>query len=257
MKLAATDFDGTFCPFHPDSLMSGKVPAENLEAVKKWQAAGNKFGIATGRSYGLIKYSIDEYPGLAVDFLVCNNGAVSVDGKGNLLHAQTIPDKVMHSLLDLPVVQQEDVPLIIFTKWKSYTLHPEAAIPVSLVPMITMDEARALTGTVQLSLKLRTPEEAQSVADDIEEKYPVLACNINRSYVDVNAAVVGKGWGIRRMIEAAGWEPQKILTIGDDKNDLPMLDEFSGYTVASAKPFMKERAAGVYDSVAAMLWAHQ
>lgn len=257
MKLAATDFDGTFCPFHEKSLMSGRVPAENLAAVQEWQDAGNKFGIATGRSYELIRHSLDEYPGLSVDFLVCNNGAVSVDGKGNLLHAQVISDEVMHGLLSLPIVQNEEVPLITFTKWKSYTLRPEASIPVELVPMITMDEARSLTETVQLSLKFRTPEEAQSVADDIEDKYPMLTCNINRSYIDVNAAPSAKGWGIRRMVEAVGWQPQKILTIGDDKNDLPMLEEFSGYTVASAMPFMKKRAAGVYDSVAAMLRAHQ
>lgn len=257
MKLVATDFDGTFCPFPKNSLMSGKVPAENLEAVQKWQTAGNIFGIATGRSYELIKYSIDEYPTLSVDFLVCNNGAVSVDKKGNLLHAQTIPDEVMRSLLELPIVQKEDMRLIVFTKWKSYTLHPEASIPVALIPVLPMSEAKALTGTVQLSLKLGMPEEAQSVADDIEKRYPMLTCNINRSYIDVNAAPVNKGWGIRKMIEAAGWKPQRILTIGDDKNDLPMLDEFSGYTVASAKPFMKERAAGVYNSVATMLLANQ
>ena len=49
MKIAATDFDGTLCP------IGEPIPEENIRAIKAWQAAGNKFGIATGRGLSLIR----------------------------------------------------------------------------------------------------------------------------------------------------------------------------------------------------------
>lgn len=58
MKLAATDFDGTFAPHRQP------VPASNIEAVAKWQAAGHKFGICTGRGLSLIEFEIRKYPEL-------------------------------------------------------------------------------------------------------------------------------------------------------------------------------------------------
>ena len=75
MKLAATDFDGTFAPHRQP------VPASNIEAVAKWQAAGNKFGICTGRGLSLIEFELRKYPALHPDYLVCNNGAVIVNDR--------------------------------------------------------------------------------------------------------------------------------------------------------------------------------
>ena len=76
MKIAATDFDGTLCP------IGEPIPEENIRAIKAWQEAGNKFGIATGRGLSLIREAVEKYEDLKLDFLVCNNGAVSLDAQG-------------------------------------------------------------------------------------------------------------------------------------------------------------------------------
>ena len=55
MKLVATDFDGTFCSY------GGGVSEANLAAVKKWQEAGHKFGINTGRGISLSDMEIEKY----------------------------------------------------------------------------------------------------------------------------------------------------------------------------------------------------
>jgi hydroxymethylpyrimidine pyrophosphatase-like HAD family hydrolase len=42
MKILGSDFDGTF--------NCGGIGEDKINAVKKWRAAGNKFGIVSGRS---------------------------------------------------------------------------------------------------------------------------------------------------------------------------------------------------------------
>ena len=49
------------------------------------------------------------------------------------------------------------------------------------------------------------------------------------------------------------WTGAKVFAVGDESNDLPMIKKFGGYTVATAKDFVKREAAQVFDSVGAML----
>lgn len=61
-----------------------KVMAEDSEAIRKWQQAGNLFVIVTGRA----KESLDKYldkDGIKPDYYVTNNGSVIYDAQGNVL----------------------------------------------------------------------------------------------------------------------------------------------------------------------------
>lgn len=250
MKIAATDFDGTLCP------IGEPIPAENIKAIKAWQAAGHKFGIATGRGLTLIREALARYADWQPDFLVCNNGAVSVDGAGKMIHCQAIAPEVLQGVLAMPIMQEESHSLLVFTARSVRSIRPNPDIPAGLVPPITAAEALALPDVVQLSIKLATPAEAQQVCDEIRTAYPSLGGNINRSYLDINAVEADKGWGLQQMLADSGWQGSELLVIGDDKNDLPMIERFAGFTVATAKPFMHEAASKVYPTVGAMLLAN-
>ena len=249
MKIAATDFDGTFRP------IDQPVPEENLAAVRAWQAAGHKFGIATGRGLPLIEEGLAPYD-IRVDFLVCNNGAVSVDADRRMIHCLPIPSAVVKQLLDLPAVRENDLPLLIFTAREAYSIRPNPAMSMALVRPLTFEAAPLLSDVVQVSMKLNTPEEAQQVSDDIHAHFPMLGGNINRSYLDINRAEADKGWGLMKMMEDGPWRGRELLVIGDDKNDLKMIRRFHGFTVRTARPFMQDAACGVYDTVGSMLRDH-
>ena len=249
MKIAATDFDGTFCP------IGQPIPAENLEAVHQWQEAGHKFGIATGRGYSLIAQALEPYD-LTVDYLVCNNGAVSLDGVGNMLHCHAIPKDVLRELLTVPAIHDSERPLIVFSSSQAYSVRPNPEMKETDVERIGLDDVLDLEQVVQVSIKLTTPEEAQQVSDTIQQAYPLLGGNINRSYLDINRREAEKGWGLMQMTAAGDWQGSEILTIGDDKNDLPMIERFGGFTMTTAMPFMKEAAVKAYDSVGQMLLEH-
>ena len=179
MKIAATDFDGTLCP------IGEPIPAENIKAIKAWQAAGHKFGIATGRGLTLIREALARYADWQPDFLVCNNGAVSVDGAGKMIHCQAIAPEVLQGVLAMPIMQEESHSLLVFTARSVRSIRPNPDIPAGLVPPITAAEALALPDVVQLSIKLATPAEAQQVCDEIRTVYPSLGGNINRSYLEL------------------------------------------------------------------------
>ena len=50
-----------------------------------------------------------------------------------------------------------------------------------------------------------------------------------------------------------GWEGAEIFAIGDEINDLPMIEAFNGFTVDTAREEIKQKARCAYTSVGAML----
>ncbi|WP_432646203.1 HAD-IIB family hydrolase [Mitsuokella sp.] len=250
MKLAATDFDGTFCPIHEP------VPQSNIDAVKRWQAAGNKFGICTGRGLSLIDFELQKYPDLQPDYLVCNNGAVIVDKKKEILTSLTFPCEMLQGLLAMPLIHETNNPMRILTETDMYLLDIPTAMEFGLnIPMekVTFAKAREMPKVVQVSMRCATVEEAQETTAKVRAKYPEIIGNINRNYVDLNLKEANKRDGLRRLLKVTKWQPEEIFFIGDDQNDLPAVEYFQGYTVETAQPFMKEAAKAVYPSVGDML----
>ena len=61
MKLIGSDFDGT--------LNHGGIDEEKLQAIRHWRAAGNKFGVVSGRGPDFVK-ELKEKLGDQFDFLI-------------------------------------------------------------------------------------------------------------------------------------------------------------------------------------------
>lgn len=250
MRLAATDFDGTFCP-HGEP-----IPQKNIEAVRRWQEAGHKFGICTGRGLGLIQYALAPYPELRPDYLVCNNGGVLVDGAGKILQSFVLPAKMRDDMFALPVLRETHHPLRLLTERAMFTLDTGAEVPFGLpieMPVISFDEVKKFPDVVQISLRCDTVEEALATTRAVEAAFPDIVGNINRNYIDFNRREANKRDGVRHLLQVTGWQPEKVFFIGDDRNDLPAIEYFKGCTVATAADFMKEAASAVYPTVGAML----
>lgn len=251
MKLAATDFDGTFCPIR------AAVPEENLAAVRKWQAAGHKFGINTGRGIQLIGLELEKYETLAPDFLICNNGAVIVDGRGEILASLVYPQDVLAGVLSLPQFAEGRDPLLVITERETFSLrpNPDVELGIGVMPEVTLAAAKAMPGVVQLSMRCETTEAAEAVARAVHDAFPQFVGNINRNYLDLNLEGADKAAGIARLLAVTGWQvaPEDLFVIGDDKNDLPAIERYHGYTVETAADFMKQAARAVYPTVGDML----
>ena len=252
MKLVATDFDGTFCSY------GGGVPEANLAAVKKWQEAGHKFGINTGRGISLIDMEIEKYEGLAPDFLICNNGAVVTDGERNILASLRFPQALTAGVLQLLREKRGDAPMLVVTERESLAIGgnlSDAALGLPDMPSTTQEKAMRRDDIVQISLNCGTQENALATEAMVRASFPQLRGNINRGYLDLNLQEADKKNGIARLLQVTGWQVAEgdLFVIGDDRNDLPAIEAYHGYTVATAPDFMKKAAKKVYESVAQMM----
>ena len=78
----------------------------------------------------------------------------------------------------------------------------------------------------------------------------------NGCSVDIVPAGVSKSQGINKLLELMNWQDAEVYAIGDESNDLPMLEAFDGFTVDTARDAIKARAREVYAGVGAMLAAN-
>ena len=73
--------------------------------------------------------------------------------------------------------------------------------------------------------------------------------------MDVCAAGNTKATGLAHLQECLGWQQHPLYVIGDDLNDLSMIERFQGFAMASGNPLVKETAQAIFPSVGAMLEA--
>ena len=254
LKLVASDFDGTL-------FRERNISAEDLAAIKSWQAAGNKFGIVTGRCYQMLTSQLSDFD-LTLDFAICDNGAIIFDGAGKVLFETAIPPKVLLELMNEPYVAQNSLHFLfeaadeVFcvgvkenswvmrekSRWEFFLTFTDAAQVPALPKKIN-----------QMALGFETPEAAQFAADLLNRKYSKeIFAQRNTYSLDIVTAGINKGAGVAKLLELTDWRGE-VIVIGDEANDLPMIKRFGGCTVSSAKEYVQREATAVFDSVGAML----
>ncbi len=247
MKIAITDFDGTLKPFDT------KIPPSTIEAVQRWRAAGNKFGIATGRELNMLNHDLRHYD-ITTDFLICVNGSVVFDKDRNILQSIRIERRLKERLSELPLIRDSDYAMICFCERQSFSLRADSDyVPTEIAPPIDWRDVIERDDVVQFGIKFRSTEQAEDAQLLIEREIPELGGNRNRIFLDINVKPVDKRFGVESLLEKMTWRGNELFVIGDDKNDLPMISAFNGYTVSRAPEFMHSAARKVYDSVGDML----
>ena len=251
-KVAASDFDGTL-------YRDEKISAEDLSAIKSWRSTGNKFGIVTGRAFVMLEKHLHDFA-LEVDFVICDNGAIIYDGNGRVLFESELPKNILRDILNEPSVQSTfhfafeaaDKIFCARVKESSWVLREKNRwdFPLSIVDAAQIDTLPKIN---QLALDFASPDAAQVAAETLNKKFgDVIHAQKNTHSVDIVTAGINKAQGVENLLRLRNWRGAKVFAIGDESNDLPMIRYFNGYTVSTAKDFVK-REATVVESVGAML----
>ena len=251
-KVAASDFDGTL-------FINQQISVENLLAIKKWRAAGNKFGIVTGRAYIMLPHHLEEF-GLEIDFAICENGAIIHDGSGKVIFETELPKKVLKAIINEPLASKSlhfafeaaEKVYCANVKPTSWLLREQARwkLPLEIIDVAQIDDLPRIN---QLALNFESLETAQNAADILNKKYgDVIFAQKNTVSLDIVIAGMNKAKGVENLLKVMNWDA-KAYVIGDESNDLPMIRHFGGYTVATAKDFVKREASAIFESVGAML----
>ncbi|MDF2564441.1 MAG: HAD-superfamily hydrolase, subfamily [Massilibacillus sp.] len=253
LKVAASDFDGTL-------FIDNTICPENVEGVRKWRAAGNKFGVVTGRDYGMLVPQLD-YFGISYDFAVCNNGAIIFGENGKVLYQAEIPEQALYVVATHPCVadslhvafSQAERSCIYREREGSWMVR-EAKQWQFLLKMIEIAEIHELSRVHQIALGFASLDGAAEAARQINLLFgdTVYACQ-NRGSVDITPIGIDKSKGIEKLLELKAWQDAEVHVIGDEINDLPMMHKFNGYAVESARAVIKREVKRSFASVGSML----
>ena len=256
MKIAASDYDGTL--FRND-----EIAAEDARGVHAWRAAGHKFGVVTGRDYGMLVPQLHHY-GVEFDYAVCNNGGIIHDAAGHVLHQEKIAARVLHAIVAEPGVRRS-LHFAFSAPGRTFLCHDREGSWIMReaeqwdfpVVKITEEEIVKLPDIHQFSLGYDDPQEAAEVASILKAKYGAdVHAYPNRGSVDITPPDGSKRNGIEKLKQVMGWQGAVVYAIGDEVNDLPMIEAYRGFTVDTARDVIKAKARASYASVGAMLEAN-
>lgn len=243
MKLLASDYDGTL-------RMKDKVDMATIDAIKRFRAAGNIFGIATGRCIDLVKCELDGQE-IPYDFIVGNNGGTIVDKAGNVLENNLIEPKLATKILQILGSFKPDQLGISdgLTYGTNYplleTLMPSLRFYAYQKPdVFKMIEKGQITS---IFVYFKQFAQKQKAMDAIKSLIEDLACSTNDEMIAVCNKGITKQHGVAMIAEHFGCDD--IYVIGDDFNDIEMITYYHGFTVESANKEIKKIACRQFKNV--------
>lgn len=246
MKILASDYDGTLN-------VGGTVSKENIEAIQKWRAAGNLFGMVSGRNLGSLKKFMDQ-DSVPYDYLVGCNGAVMTDADGNVVGDICVSPRMVKTLLR-EIHRFEAHYVSASYDWGSTPARADSDIRAD-DEMLMIDGVR-LSRVYQVSGYYTCPEHALFVRNACETLFPEQIKGLMPSPQGIDFVRVGtnKAEGIRSLIRYRGIFPEIILTVGDGENDLDMLlaPDFCGYAMQNSMPAVLEQVSRRTESVAHLI----
>ncbi|WP_164683989.1 HAD-IIB family hydrolase [Vibrio maerlii] len=256
-QLLASDYDKTFFyKANPQAL------PENLAAVEQWQKAGNLFAISTGRDAASMLYE-QTHKGVQFDYLVALNGSFIIDGNKEVIFKQALPHSIAQSLVS-DIREEFNDELIVsngfngcnFTNRQLSQSDPAAA-------EIFHRNSQIYTRTIEQALEhevylvgclAEDQDKAQAIRTRILEKHEDdVEVFINLNYINIVPKGISKASGIEFIMKHAQLEHTQVSVIGDDFNDIPMIQAFRGFAVPNATPALVEYAEGTVETVAELI----
>lgn len=246
IKLVAIDLDGTL--LNNDR----KISTENKEAIKKAKDLGIKIVVCTGRPLLSVVDILEELNLRELDDYVItyNGGLVQLSETGKVVSQQTLTKK---EAADLYALSQElNVPCSLIDLENIYELpHPEGreswypktepALPFVSATLDDFSDDHTFNKIIYCYETSTLNEALANIPEAYLERY---SCVKSRPILfEMMKKGVSKATGIAVLCELLSIDPEEVMALGDEENDLSMI-EFSGMGVAmeNATIPVKEKA---------------
>jgi Cof subfamily protein (haloacid dehalogenase superfamily) len=252
ISIIASDMDGT--------LLNGKqeISDGNRKAILEAQEKGVQVVVATGRSYEEARYVLQE-AGITCP-IICVNGAEVRNEEGQVVKTNAIQEdkalEVMQILKDLGIYFE------LYTNQGVYTEDYERGIQ-SIIDIFKTANPETSEQAIRASAQERFEKGHIKVVDDYSEAfangnvvYKFLVFSFEdsllkkakdqlekagglaisasgRENLEVTSVDAQKGIALKKLIEEKGLNPEDALAVGDNLNDLSMM-QVAGRPVAMA-----------------------
>lgn len=242
MKIIASDYDGT--------LNHGGVDNNKRNAIKAWRDSGNVFAIVSGRS-AEDAVTIQSKDNLEIDYFVAANGAILVNSKG-----ERVCDVKCNADTAIPLINLlfscgcpwarvlTDFPCKVFADKNDCSESEE----------YTLDTVPEISFFNQISTALPDYETAEKVTAIVKENFGDLLNPLqNGTCIDIVRADMDKAKGIYLLLDFLGAEHKDVIAVGDNINDLAMIEEFRSYAMDNGVELVKSLADGTVSSVTELI----
>lgn len=239
IRLLALDIDGTLL----DS--NGALPEANRRAITAAIAGGVEVALATGRRYDFARPIFEQLPSPLT--LILSNGAVVKTREGQTLKRHLLPRAVAHTVLEQTPGYRESAAVVFDRPREGQVVfeaidwaHPRharffasnrpfLAESKPLEDCLTEDPVQVMFsgGCLEMrTLFAQLREQTDSLFSVALTEYE----HRDFSLVDVIRSGVSKGSALQEWSEAQGYARDEVMAVGDNLNDLEML-EFAGRPV--------------------------
>ncbi len=238
-RLFAFDWDGTM--LQPGGILS---PAA-ADALEKAARQGVEIVPATGRMKNFIPQSLTQLP--FIRYAITSNGAGVYDLRtGESLFSCLIPNALAVQVLQLleeysvyvefytagNAVTQQENPRIAVEK---YGFPPEKRMFLKknyrLVPSLSGFLAESGICPEKINLPYLQPAIRRELWQRLESMGGLKLTSSVADNMEINAGGCDKGAGLRGLCQALGIDRSETVAIGDNGNDLAML-EYAGFSIA-------------------------
>ena len=245
-SLIVSDFDGTLV--NDD----GSISAINKQAITQYIKAGGKFAISTGRMPAGILPRARE---LGLKGLVsCCQGAIIADiVSGKVIMDGRIPYET--TLAAVQKMEEMGLHIHVYDQWEYYCNMDDEALKIyerAVKSKATLILDRKMSDFVKEKRLCSYKILAMVRAEDNDRILNALAaenfegCGVTRSssfLVEVVNKQYSKGTAIAFLAEHFGVALDKTIAVGDQRNDLPMIEQAGlGIAVQNADEGLKEKA---------------
>lgn len=231
--LLASDFDNTLIYTETALRSGGPVPAlsdQNREALEYFMAGGGRFAIATGRALAAFQAFAGSVP-MNAPGVICNGAAIYDFSKGEYVEAALLDDNARlrgQQILDtFPTVAVEAYHISNVI----HAVHPNAITRRhEHITHVGVEERRSLLD-VPLPLGKLLFEEEHPVLEQVKdylkrqgwaEDYELIFSG--RTLLEMTRRGANKGGMVLRLAELLNISRQHLYCVGDEANDLPMLE---------------------------------
>jgi Cof subfamily protein (haloacid dehalogenase superfamily) len=228
-KLAAIDLDGTL--LGPDR----QIGPENLEAVRRLQAAGVQIVLASGRHYLNMRRYADALPG--VEWIVsCQGGETADVARKVVLNRDFLANDAARQILDLG--RERDFTATIYTVDDILTDNEQNA-DLQFYSDLAGRRPRQLPISNLLDepvfkiIWMGPPDELTKAHAQIISPTGVQMVRTHDRLLEIMPTDVTKSSGLKHLTQRLGIQAAEVMTFGDGDNDVPML-EWAGASFAMA-----------------------
>ncbi|MBO0466078.1 HAD family phosphatase [Enterococcus plantarum] len=234
IKLVAIDLDGTLL----DS--KKEISARNKEALTQAKAAGVKIVICTGRPLAAIGIYLDalnlrDNGDYSITF---NGGLVQKNDTGEIIEKSSLALENVHELYEL--AKSLNVPLDILSDglvMQLSTTQEYESLYSQLNKLLTFESYEVAQLTTDRIYNKAVIAVDQAYLDEQIKKIPSLfydryeVIKTRSNLLEFMPKGITKAYGISLLARDLGIKQEEIMTIGDEENDVPMI-EYAGLGVA-------------------------